>query len=382
MITVSLRVAGTHRDITLKKQMELGDQKQRQLLSFINKAMGIYLQDHDLSGACRKVLEELTEIADSEFAFIGQMRKKDGKDVLYIHAITELAWNQETQMLVQMYHDRNLYFGSFDNLFGSVITTEKLVISNHSPKHPASKGTPKGHPKIYKFMGLPIKLQGNLVGMIGLANKLSDYTAEDATFLQPLVDALASLYYSVDQEEARECIEEQLKILAMTDPLTGLLNRRAFEETFINDYRQKTNYVVAILDIDHFKSVNDRYGHPCGDIVLQRIAQLLHQTLKRGDVVARIGGEEFAMLIDSSGKNDAKSLLNALLEQIEKLSITVAEEIISITASIGAVEHILDMKGNIEYLLRHSDVALYQAKHNGRNQVKWGNFASLENNNG
>ncbi|WP_161158010.1 sensor domain-containing diguanylate cyclase [Vibrio eleionomae] len=368
-----LRVAGIHRDITEKKETELLQDKQRQLLSFINKAMSIYLQHNDLSEACRQVLPELTEIADSKFAFIAQMKKKDNRDALYIHAITELSWNEATRTLVDMYHNRALYFTSFDNLFGSVITKERMVISNQPSTHPSSKGTPKGHPKIFRFMGLPIKLGSQVVGMIGLANKIDDYTTKDSQLLQPLTDALAALYYSVDLEDARFKAEQQLKNMAMTDPLTGLSNRRAFRDYFDKLTSTGEVYVIVILDIDHFKQVNDQYGHIAGDEVLKSIAYQLSNELRTDDIIARLGGEEFAFLI----KNDDQAVVTELLNHIR---LTIADKVINygqhsihITMSMGA--HFITPAQNLtmEQHIDAADHALYSAKQQGRNRVIWAN---------
>lgn len=366
------RIAGTHRNVTLKKKTELVQDKQRQLLSFINKAMSVYLQYHDLSDACRKVLPELIDIADSEFAFIGQMRKKEGKDALFIHATAELAWNEQTKVLLEMYHNRELYFTNLDNLFGSVIRTESIVISNEPSTHSDSKGTPKGHPKIFRFMGLPIKLQGNVVGMIGFANKLENYTEQDAEFLFPLTEALAGLYYSVEMEEARNEAEKQLKKMAMCDPLTGLFNRRAFAEHFQQMCTDKRNYTLAILDIDFFKQINDQHGHLVGDEVLQFISRQLTDILQPADVIARFGGEEFVMLI----QRDSQELTNQQLEQMRthftNCEICIEKGRLKVTVSIGATfvssSDGCDMQAQIEA----ADNALYQAKACGRNRVVWG----------
>lgn len=366
-----VRLAGTHRDITVKKEMALLETKQRQLLSFINKAQAMYLRSGNLSEACRAVLAELTEIADSQFAFIGQMRLHNDKNSLFIHAITEISWNERSSQLVELYQQGQLYFDRFDNLFGKVITSQTLVISNEPASHPAAKGTPAGHPKIFRFLGLPIMLKDGLVGMIGLANKLSDYTPADAAFLQPLCDALAGLFYAVEQEQARVRAEEQLKNLAMTDPLTGIPNRRAFIEHCARLKNSPTGYVLAILDIDNFKRVNDTYGHAVGDEVIRLIGHKLQFCLRSDDYGARLGGEEFALLIEHTEIDMAHLLLENLRMEISAEVVHTAEADVSVTVSIGA-RYV--PAGEVEDLHRQmadADLALYKAKENGRDCLMW-----------
>ena len=244
-----IRIAGIHRDITQRMESELHEKKKTQLLQFINKTRAFYLQNNDLTMACQHVLPELIDISDSQFAFIGQMKGKEASAKLFIHAISEVVWDSSSFSQYTEYKKRNLYFDNFDNLFGTTILTGKITISNVSGGHPNAKGVPKGHPRISRFLGLPIKVKDRVVGMIGLANKFDVYSEEDAEFLQPLLDALAGLFYAVELEEARAVAEEKLRHLAMTDSLTGLFNRRAFLDECIkvSDYHGRG--CVAIVDI-------------------------------------------------------------------------------------------------------------------------------------
>jgi diguanylate cyclase (GGDEF)-like protein/PAS domain S-box-containing protein len=366
-----VRLAGTHRDITAKKEAELLETKQRQLLSFINKAQAIYLRSGDLSEACREVLAELTEIADSQFAFIGQMLPHNGQQSLFIHAITELSWNERSSQLVELYQQGQLYFDSFDNLFGKVISSQTLLISNEPASHPAAEGAPGGYPKIFRFLGLPIMLKDGLVGMIGLANKFSDYSAADAAFLQPLCDALAGLFYAVEQEQARVRAEEQLKNLAMTDPLTGIPNRRAFIEHCARLKNSPTGYVLAILDIDHFKRVNDTYGHATGDEVIKLIGRKLQFCLRSDDYSARLGGEEFALLIEHTEIDMVHLLLENLRLEISAEVVHTADADVSVTVSIGARYVPAGEVEDLHLQMADADVALYKAKENGRDCLMW-----------
>ncbi len=365
----AIRLAGIHRDITQRMESELHERKKTQLLQFINKTRASYLQNNDLTMACQTVLSELIDISDSQFAFVGQMKAEGNASRLFIHAISEIVWDTSSFTQYNEYKKRNLYFDSFDNLFGTTILTGEVTISNTSGSHPNSKGVPKGHPRISRFLGLPIKVKDRVVGMIGLANKFEPYTIEDAKFLQPLLDALAGLFYAVELEDARAIAEEKLRKLAMTDSLTGLFNRRAFVDKCHQLSTQSNRVSVAVIDIDHFKEVNDTYGHDAGDQALISVAHLIEEYYVEPDIVSRLGGEEFAIVAISDNKKDEERRFNKLREAVEKTEVKYKTDTISVTISIGAVFAEDSLNVDFSGLLSKADKLLYTAKKNGRNQV-------------
>ena len=365
----AIRVAGIHRDITQRMESELHEKKKTQLLQFINKTRASYLQNNDLTMACQTVLPELIDISDSQFAFIGQMKGEGDASKLFIHAISEIVWDSSSFTQYNEYKKRNLYFDSFDNLFGTTILTGEVTISNASGSHPNSKGVPQGHPRISRFLGLPIKVKDRVVGMIGLANKFEPYTLDDAEFLQPLLDALAGLFYAVELEEARAIAEEKLRKLAMTDSLTGLYNRRAFVDKCHQLSAQSNRVSVAVIDIDHFKKVNDTYGHDAGDQALISVAHLIEEYYVEPDIVSRLGGEEFAIVAISDNKKDEEMRFNKLREAVEKTEVKYKKDTISVTISIGAVFAEDSLNLDFSVLLSKADKLLYTAKKNGRNRV-------------
>ena len=366
------RVAGIHRDITQRMESELHERKKTQLLQFINKTRASYLQNNDLTLACQTVLPELIDISDSQFAFVGQMKNEGDASRLFIHAISEIVWDTSSFTQYNEYKKRNLYFSSFDNLFGTTIVTGEITISNASGSHPKSKGVPQGHPRISRFLGLPIKVKDRVVGMIGLANKFEPYSIEDAKFLQPLLDALAGLFYAVELEDARAVAEEKLRQLAMTDSLTGLYNRRAFINECIVFSKQHHSACVAIIDIDYFKQVNDTYGHDAGDQALITVAQKIAKQNRSPNVVARLGGEEFAVVMLGKNRKEINTQLEALRIAVEESVVNYKTDQINLTISIGATFVDSTHGADFSALLSTADRALYKAKEQGRNRVVWG----------
>lgn len=157
---------------------------------------------------------------------------------------------------------------------------------------------------------------------------------------------------------------------AVTDYLTGLYNRMYLHESgktfFENAKRKNINITVAMVDIDFFKKVNDRYGHYAGDLLLKNIAQLFKEHIRKTDVVARYGGEEFCILLSNSSEEELFIVLDKLRYAVENASVLYKGTLISSTISIGACK---SLESSFEAMVEKADKALYKAKSDGRNRV-------------
>ncbi len=160
--------------------------------------------------------------------------------------------------------------------------------------------------------------------------------------------------------------------LANLDPLTGLFNRRAFYEQaklcLYNARRYNKQLSGVLFDIDHFKNINDCYGHSTGDEVIKKTAEIIRKMTRKGDVSARWGGEEFVILLPENSQSEAALLAERLRETIETLTVSTPEGLLTFTVSLGVVQ-LLDEMDSIDELIRIADMCMYQAKKNGRNQV-------------
>ena len=165
---------------------------------------------------------------------------------------------------------------------------------------------------------------------------------------------------------------DDLKILAAVDELTGLYNRRHFEllarAEWIRFQRYFRPLSVLIIDVDHFKTVNDRFGHDEGDKVLKLIAIVCGSAKRESDAVARIGGEEFALLLPETNEAAALIVAERLLAQVRECVYPIGNENIGLTVSIGVASATPSMSG-IETLIKRADDALYEAKRSGRDRV-------------
>ncbi len=188
-----------------------------------------------------------------------------------------------------------------------------------------------------------------------------------------LQDALAE-----KRELARQLriSNEALKRLAATDVLTGIPNRRAFTQSFqakLADAAETGHpFSLIMLDIDHFKKVNDTYGHASGDDVLKAVAKRLSDTLREEDVVGRVGGEEFAVLLDGADTSLGKTVAERLRVAIERQPVECRNgRTISVTSSFGGVTTRGRKPPDPDDLLSAADKALYHSKETGRNRVTW-----------
>ncbi|NTU55665.1 MAG: GGDEF domain-containing protein, partial [Anaerolineales bacterium] len=168
-----------------------------------------------------------------------------------------------------------------------------------------------------------------------------------------------------------KAILAQAHELANTDVLTFLPNRRkiitSLQEEVIRSDRYDTPLSISILDIDHFKKVNDTYGHTAGDEVLRNVAARLRNHIRHPDTIGRYGGEEFLIVLPNSEMQAAAEQASRLCQQVRNLSIDVNEQVLSVTISIGVAQFRIGQE-NWEEFLHRADEAMYQAKNAGRDR--------------
>ncbi|WP_404366365.1 diguanylate cyclase [Sphingomonas sp. MMS24-J45] len=212
---------------------------------------------------------------------------------------------------------------------------------------------------------LPMSAHGEIQGMLKIATNLPDASAQLAQ-AQPLATAIAD---AMSLAVSNIALREKLRTQALRDPLTGLYNRRYMEDAltrFAGLAERSGGHLSAIMiDLDHFKKVNDEFGHAMGDAILREAAAAIMGTLRTSDVACRYGGEELLVILPECGLSEATSKAELLRERIEALSTTYET---TISASFG-VAAIPDSTRVLADLLSLADTALYQAKEGGRNRV-------------
>jgi diguanylate cyclase (GGDEF)-like protein len=205
-------------------------------------------------------------------------------------------------------------------------------------------------------------------------------TKEGKWFLvtEQLVNKEYLYIYSTDitdkkeSENALKLMSDQLQKLATTDYLTGLYNRRFFYEKaeieFNRNRRKNQTCSVMVFDLDNFKRINDKFGHAAGDALLKAFAINVQPYRRSYDTFARIGGEEFAILLPNTEKRNAYVIAERIRASIEDLVVPFENELLNMTVSIGVKENTGDLE-SVDQIMQSADKNLYQAKCNGRNQV-------------
>lgn len=222
------------------------------------------------------------------------------------------------------------------------------------------------------FVVLGMRAVAALSGMVDFAqpqNHVSIHWVQVVTFIAVMSTALlGSVGFLL---MIKERTDREIMHLAMTDSLTGVPNRRALMEQAELVRAQRGGQPVSLLmiDVDHFKRINDTYGHPAGDEVLRQASALMGQRLRAGDVLGRYGGEEFCVIAPDTDSVGALTLAEALREIVATTPLQIEAGEISITVSIGIACCAAKERQELKSLLAESDAALYRAKQAGRNRV-------------
>ena len=177
----------------------------------------------------------------------------------------------------------------------------------------------------------------------------------------------------IDIQEKLKQSNQMLEKLAYYDELTGVLNRRAGNASFMVEMerciRKDQNVCISLVDIDHFKHINDKYGHLAGDKVLIEFAKTLRLAVRPYDIICRYGGEEFMLICETDHLLEARQLFERVRQAVCAMRVQYEEDIISITASFGVYLVAPSSELELEEMIKHADEALYSAKAAGRNRV-------------
>jgi diguanylate cyclase (GGDEF)-like protein len=190
-------------------------------------------------------------------------------------------------------------------------------------------------------------------------------------FTEAEIESLETLLHFLIYPLRNAALFHRALRMAYMDPLTQTHNRASFNDTINREIRlairQAKNLAIIFLDIDHFKTINDNYGHDCGDIMLASVAAWIKDSLRSSDLIFRYGGEEFVILLSDTDLADAELLAEKIRAAIERHTVTYDMNTIRMTASLGV--NALRADDTFESFIKRADAAMYQAKKNGRNRV-------------
>ena len=198
-------------------------------------------------------------------------------------------------------------------------------------------------------------------------------TNEDVEFADAVIKAAVAAIHRAQLIETTKADNARLEVLAHTDPLTQVLNRRALTVRLSSEMERAKRYdsviTLLMLDLDHFKEINDTAGHLVGDDVLREVAALLQESIRSVDIVARYGGEEFVVVLPETGADWRSEVCRAHARAVERTSFTPAHGGVRLTASIGVASYPAPDVAGVDDLFARADEALYRAKAAGRNKV-------------
>jgi len=250
-----------------------------------------------------------------------------------------------------------------------------MVVKNREPvyisdvRHDRSPLMPFKAQNTGSVFVLPLVYERDVLGMVVLMfEKTNTLGTHEIELLEVLGNQAAT---SITNAKLYEEIER----LAVTDGLTGLFNHRHFQETLAQEFNRIERFSepisLLIIDIDHFKKINDTYGHPVGDAVLKKVSGIIRKTIRNIDIPARYGGEEFAVILLGTDTNGALKMAERLRRSIADAKFSSEQDAFNVTVSIGISTHAREMRKK-EDLVEQADKALYHAKRTGRNRsVKW-----------
>lgn len=247
------------------------------------------------------------------------------------------------------------------SLLVSDLETDERVSQQQRPRY-----------RTKSFISLPLKLNHRTIGVLNISDKISGevFSVEDLERLS----AVATYASVVIERGTYYRKAEELKRISTMDPLTQLANRRSFEERLLEEVqrakRHESPLSLVMVDLDDFKKINDRYGHPAGDEALRMTARIIRQTIRTIDVACRYGGEEFAIILPQTGKPGAAVIAERICAEFRKLDLPVqqADRWLKVTGSLG-VACFPEDADSPEALIQQADIALYSAKLHGKDQV-------------
>jgi len=344
------------------------------------KASEVIAQEYEFSGLLKTLIRIIMESAGAQYGYL--LLKEDSGFVVQASANEDFSVVDVMQAIP--YTDVDMIVQPVVNY---VLRTKESIVIDDMTQNNIFDTSYVSSRLIKSVFCAPLILQGELRGIIYLENNLlpSVFTEDKVKFLQHLSGQIVisienTMVYSRLEEKIKqrtkdlEVSQEELKLLASVDPMTKLYNRRYFSEISAKVFdlakREEFKIIIAMLDIDNFKNVNDTYGHPVGDKVIMAIGDIVSEHTRKSDIACRFGGEEFIILFPYTKFNDAVLLVEDIRKSVEDTVIALeSDQVLCVTASAGVSSVDISIDQGIEVAVNKADNALYEAKRSGKNKV-------------
>jgi len=243
-----------------------------------------------------------------------------------------------------------------------------IVDNNHQLRIGASEDKFKSQSVIY----YPLIMGDTVVGAITVQSyKENAYSERSIEMIKALASYIAIALNNSQKSEELKIKTNELEIISKTDVLTGLYNRRhimsKIEEESVRYERSERDFSIVLLDIDYFKNINDIYGHDCGDVILVKVTKIMKKLIRKQDVLARWGGEEFLLLLPETNEEGASSLCERVRATVESTNFVYNKKKIKLTLTFGIAQYSDNL--SVDTTINNADKALYCGKNKGRNCV-------------
>ena len=345
-------------DITARKVLEESERNQRQLAEALR----------DTSAALNGTLK-LEEVLDRILENAGRLMIFDAAMVLLIegYSVRKIRYRARDTRETVNHQDIGNTQANLINvpILQEMRETKQPCVIIDTELDPRWRANP-GMGWIRSFISAPITIRGHVVGIINIMSATPGFFTPEHS--ERLMAFAAQSAVAIENAQ----LFEQAYYLSVTDPLTELINRRYFFEVvqleFERALRYKRTLSVMMVDVDHFKNINDTFGHAVGDLALREIAARIKRTIRTIDIVARFGGEEFIVLMPETNLAEACQVAERVRHAVSDTPIEKEAGSVIVTLSIGVAE-LTDKSINMDQLIKDADQALYEAKAAGRNRL-------------
>jgi len=345
---------------------DLGERDRTDAILRVRLALHEYAPGHTTEELMVKALDEIEALTGSSVGFYHFVDEDIGELSLQAWSTRTLAKFCKADPSARHYPIEKA------GVWVDCVRARGPVIHNDYASIPGRRGMPEGHAPIKRELVAPTMRNGKIVAILGVGNKPTNYSEQDAALVSFIVDLVWTIVEKKRADERIRALNGRLEQLALTDELTGLANRRAFFVQARRELQKAKRYAMPLsflmIDIDRFKAVNDAWGHQAGDAVLGKVAEVMRGQLRDVDVCARLGGEEFGVLMPSTRLPDAALSAERLRAAIAGSAVDWQGQVLRATVSVGAAA--LSGDEDLDTVMRAADAAMYRAKALGRNRVE------------
>ncbi|MCR4292299.1 MAG: sensor domain-containing diguanylate cyclase, partial [Candidatus Kuenenia sp.] len=331
--------------------------------ALVDLSKALVKPENSIESLSALVLEYAKCLTNSPVGYVGYIEKQT-------NSFVSPAITPEVSKIFNI-PEGNIGVDEFQGLWGWVLENKKPLLSNDPLNDARSKASLNKNASLKRFLSAPAMLGEIIVGQITVGNAANGYSGKDIQLLERI-----AILYAIAVQHL--WTQEVITHMAYFDEITNLPNRRLFNDRLYvaisnaNRYRQRL--AVMFLDLDGFKDVNDALGHQTGDQLLREIAYRLNQTVRKSDTIARMGGDEFTVLLTQvEHESNIISVADKILEAVRQ-PVVLDGNTINITISIGIAQY-PDNGKDVNTLLKSADITLYRAKESGKNNYQFSSFS-------